>query len=33
VLCTTRRSTPLGDRIWAVPIEALWRAARVSFRS
>ena len=25
VLCTTRRTTPLGDRIWAVPIEALWR--------
>jgi predicted AAA+ superfamily ATPase len=25
VLCTTRRTTPLGDRIWAIPIEALWR--------
>ncbi len=25
VLCTTRRTTPLGDRVWAVPIEALWR--------
>jgi len=24
VLCTTRRTTPLGNRIWAVPIEALW---------
>jgi uncharacterized protein len=26
VLCTTRRTTPLGDRLWAVPIEALWRS-------
>jgi predicted AAA+ superfamily ATPase len=25
VLCTTRRTTPLGDRIWAVPIMALWK--------
>jgi predicted AAA+ superfamily ATPase len=25
VLCTTRRTTPLGDRMWAVPTEALWR--------
>jgi predicted AAA+ superfamily ATPase len=25
VLCTARQTTPLGDRIWAVPIEALWR--------
>jgi predicted AAA+ superfamily ATPase len=25
VLCTTRGTTPLGDRIWAVPIDALWR--------
>ena len=24
VLCTTRQTTPLGDRIWATPIEALW---------
>jgi predicted AAA+ superfamily ATPase len=24
VLCTARRTTPLGDRIWATPIEALW---------
>jgi predicted AAA+ superfamily ATPase len=24
VLCTTRRTTPLGKRLWAVPIEALW---------
>ncbi|HTR89697.1 MAG TPA: ATP-binding protein [Solirubrobacteraceae bacterium] len=24
VLCTARQTTPLGDRIWAVPIEALW---------
>jgi len=25
VLCTTRGTMPLGDRIWAVPIDALWR--------
>ena len=25
VLCTTRQTTPLGDRIWAVPIDTLWR--------
>lgn len=25
VLCTARQTTPLGDRLWAVPIEALWR--------
>jgi uncharacterized protein len=25
VLCTTRQTTPLGHRIWATPIEALWR--------
>lgn len=24
VLCTTRQTVPLGDRMWAVPIEALW---------
>ena len=24
VLCTTRQTTPLGDRIWAVPIDTLW---------
>lgn len=24
VLCTTRQTIPLGDRIWATPIEALW---------
>jgi hypothetical protein len=24
VLCTTRQTTPLGDRTWATPIEALW---------
>jgi uncharacterized protein len=24
VLCTTRQTTPLRDRIWAVPIDALW---------
>jgi len=24
VLCTTRQTSPLGDRIWTVPIEALW---------
>ena len=24
VLCTTRQTTPLGDRLWTVPIEALW---------
>jgi uncharacterized protein len=24
VLCTTRRTVPLGERMWAVPIEALW---------
>ncbi len=25
VLCTARQTTPLGDRIWAVPIDTLWR--------
>jgi uncharacterized protein len=25
VLCTTRQTTPLRDRIWAVPLDALWR--------
>jgi uncharacterized protein len=25
VLCTARQTVPLGDRIWAIPIEALWR--------
>lgn len=24
VLCTTRQTTPLGRRLWATPIEALW---------
>jgi uncharacterized protein len=24
VLCTAQQTTPLGDRVWAVPIEALW---------
>jgi predicted AAA+ superfamily ATPase len=24
VMCTTHQTTPLGDKIWAVPIEALW---------
>jgi len=26
VLCTVRQTIPLGGRIWAVPIEALWHA-------
>jgi predicted AAA+ superfamily ATPase len=26
VLCTARRTAPLGERIWAVPIEGLWRS-------
>jgi hypothetical protein len=26
VLCTARQTTPLGDRIWGVPIGALWTA-------
>jgi predicted AAA+ superfamily ATPase len=25
VLCTARQTVPLGERIWAVPIEALWQ--------
>jgi uncharacterized protein len=28
VLCTTRRTLPLGKDIWAVPIEALWDKQR-----
>jgi hypothetical protein len=24
VLCTARQTTPLGQGIWATPIEALW---------
>jgi uncharacterized protein len=24
VLCTTRQTTPLGERVWATPIDALW---------
>jgi predicted AAA+ superfamily ATPase len=24
VLCTTRQTMPLGRRMWATPIEALW---------
>ncbi len=24
VLCTARQTIPLGRRLWAVPIEALW---------
>lgn len=24
VLCTTRQTTPFGNRVWATPIEALW---------
>jgi len=26
VLCTVRQTLPAGERIWAVPIEALWHA-------
>ena len=25
VLCTTRQTVPLGERTWAVPMQALWR--------
>lgn len=28
VLCTARRTTPLGERLWAVPIDALWSEGR-----
>jgi len=24
VLCTTGQTTPLGDRLWAVPLSGLW---------
>lgn len=27
VLCTTRQTTPVGHRLWATPIEALWTDA------
>lgn len=27
VLCTARQTTPLGSRLWALPIEALWAAS------